>query len=1487
MTSINQSSTSVLIEYFELLFHCEDYKNSKIEEIVARLIQRKEKLSILICGCGVGINEAPLLYNLLTSAKQKGISEIELFCIDKDRIFESLFSKYLNSYFICKKNNCEYKDFKRKQKKIILDQGNDINVNLNEYGITYKFKALYLEPYYGQKNIDNDLVNDTLEIDGTFDLILLPFIINHIEAYWYSLFAYLNSKLNDNGIFLINENKGDSRLFNGELFSWRNDNNEESDKVILYDYYKEWFKEPLEIISDNPQIAANNIEMFSFFIEFLNKKKKLEFSVEYSTKQSLNFFFNILNKEEKVFSIYMKYKYFLNKIKIEKNTIKKDSINKKKEVTLKIEMKWFSVDKIIQSELLDYFNPYKNDDKKEFNGKEFLTLLNNFVQENTMKFRTMKNSVFYPYNLYKNTKEEVQEIFNALFQYYFNFIIYEKFGIESIDAKFGYKSETLKMFITKNKELSKGVADYYEIFRTDKKESITKVTTSYIFYKLFYNITTKPFFVIENENLNDEFKIEIKEFENCFLFSISFPSNGEKISNDSKNNAIEPLMKIIKVEEINFLKNNLDQLIENYYETKRLLKKNIFIFIPYFTSIQNYEGKKNILENVCILTLKEEPKDINEFIESNTYLMIFFYAVIQSIEKIMNLNFWSNYFYFNQNIIQKSKQSAISQIMARNMSHNLGSHVLSYARTDLKKQCKSEEDCKNEPYIWGIANLLGYLQERQDFIASVAEFKTFLFATINFKEFIFDNFLPDKRFERHPGSTGLKKNKNIILDYIGRSEEYRRNQIFVKFRDFDGGIINDKERNCEGYHLIKNLEMAIPTGVLGRQAFYSILENFIRNSMKHATNKNKEKNEEKKKELIIILDTPELKVDNDQGLTVSNNEIMQSVKIIEETGEKIIEYSSSEYIRFSIVNNLGDFENAKEKIFWAMKDALVDDYGQLNPLYKGIKEMKICAAWLRGELGNLITEKATHFPYLGLINDNGNLGYTFLIRKPKELLIICENDKTINRFLNVFEKDEIEEQIDVKQKISFYGVDLVTKDEFFGNEESQNIHTLNVIEDSFDIDTREKIVSKLNQRVILLDKNKKDTLLSKIEDSKKQFSNDQVSALEKKDLIKNIVEDLLLYCWELRVKEKFLDEDEKLPSIYISDRNEIQKQQLKAESENSYNMKYFKNFKELNNKIDNAIVLFDHFESEEKFRIVSAYEGFDTCRYMEGITGGNSTDLYYRNVEKSRILYFKLLESFLTKILIIDERIWELNKSDQITKVKNEKSDVKNNFVDYWFKKINDNDFIDQLCEKKQLLKNEVENLYRTYKKKAYQEDENFKRKYFKDIFSGFINDTESEFENIPYNVFKKRGIEIMNVDIPSNEEKSGDDISYQSFSLINLLRESYSDGFNFKNDMNFHVVSIHQGILDKIRNHLNKSDGFDSKMEASKQEKLNYDDQYIINKIKEKMKDAIVIIHSGRSKPPELPKDALFVSFSSLDNTIKDSKYILTNILYQSKLEN
>lgn len=340
-------------------------------------------------------------------------------------------------------------------------------------------------------------------------------------------------------------------------------------------------------------------------------------------------------------------------------------------------------------------------------------------------------------------------------------------------------------------------------------------------------------------------------------------------------------------------------------------------------------------------------------------------------------------------------KSAKAAIIARNMSHNLGSHVLYYLRQYLSGDInqfneileniviredetgsghfeilykKETDDGKYElshiidrkfevPFLRGLGSFLTYLQERQDFIASIATDSIPSYTTVNFKNFVIDNLLKDKKAIRHGNES--RKEKNILLDFIAKSEN---TLVEIKFNGHSLSHHIPLSNEANGKYLYSYM-VDLPGGVLGRQAIYSILENIIRNAAKHGF-----ANDDKNKLLEIDISIEKSKQSDYFIIRITDN-------IPLKTDSQVIA-QLKKYLMEDLIN-----ESHK----------LVDDH-------KGLKEILISALWLCGEnVANISNEKREQ--YIEVTKSETNcLQYVFYLYRAKSLLVICDEKQLKNEF---------------------------------------------------------------------------------------------------------------------------------------------------------------------------------------------------------------------------------------------------------------------------------------------------------------------------------------------------------------------------------------------------------------------------------------------------------------------------------------------------------
>lgn len=153
----------------------------------------------------------------------------------------------------------------------------------------------------------------------------------------------------------------------------------------------------------------------------------------------------------------------------------------------------------------------------------------------------------------------------------------------------------------------------------------------------------------------------------------------------------------------------------------------------------------------------------------------------------------------------------IAAIMSRNLSHNIGSHVLYHLREELDARrtlapTVSDPRLREELRADGrIADLIKYLQARMDFIALVSSESVTWPSVVTLERL-------RAPFEDPDG---------LLLKHIVKSQKAEPPRVTIRtLSEARGGDRTD-------------VDFAIPTGAVGAQAVYSIIENFVRNSAKY------------------------------------------------------------------------------------------------------------------------------------------------------------------------------------------------------------------------------------------------------------------------------------------------------------------------------------------------------------------------------------------------------------------------------------------------------------------------------------------------------------------------------------------------------------------------------------------------------------------------------------------------------------------------------
>lgn len=218
--------------------------------------------------------------------------------------------------------------------------------------------------------------------------------------------------------------------------------------------------------------------------------------------------------------------------------------------------------------------------------------------------------------------------------------------------------------------------------------------------------------------------------------------------------------------------------------------------------------------------------------ESETYIESS-YSLRQKIEANIRLT------------IKHAMKSAIAAIMSRNGSHNIGSHVIN-------RVVEAMDSLKTQDHKY----FLRYLQQRMDFVAQIStEFSQWTTSHWFVKEIMRGFYEQTHLINYIARSEGLK-----AYDGTGESDTGHIKCIIknVKKYSCNNGQVNCTSPNachlsidcipknkpimiCRvnentelcNEDLSEDILISIPGGIVGFHAFYTILENFLRNSAKH------------------------------------------------------------------------------------------------------------------------------------------------------------------------------------------------------------------------------------------------------------------------------------------------------------------------------------------------------------------------------------------------------------------------------------------------------------------------------------------------------------------------------------------------------------------------------------------------------------------------------------------------------------------------------
>lgn len=380
--------------------------------------------------------------------------------------------------------------------------------------------------------------------------------------------------------------------------------------------------------------------------------------------------------------------------------------------------------------------------------------------------------------------------------------------------------------------------------------------------------------------------------------------------------------------------------------------------------------KEEVLTSISIPFAFQSEDEINLFYSNFSKLNISLHAFAAPLERRLRILQFAE----KRDIL--NTRTAIGSIMSRNGSHNIGSHVLSA----LSHNVGTMPDDRV---------LYQYIQHRMDYIATATtDFPTWYQPTMFVGEIMRNFFIQKHLLDHIAESEGLH-----AFYFQGNDQKANDNgAICISVRRLMADAFDSKECVLRPEHKIKqnfvvynndhsgqqvrtvfedDVQLAIPAGVVGNHAVYTIIENVLRNAAKHGK--------------------------SDDG---SNLEI--AIGFINDEDKEYAEF----FIWNKSLKESGiDVENLVNDIRVRMQEPFIDKDGQLRREDWGLAEMKISAGILQrrsiSEIGGLEHVGMDHvkdsewgdreiISPIRVEGENGafHFGYSFFVPKPKEFLFV-------------------------------------------------------------------------------------------------------------------------------------------------------------------------------------------------------------------------------------------------------------------------------------------------------------------------------------------------------------------------------------------------------------------------------------------------------------------------------------------------------------------
>ena len=923
-----------------------------------------------------------------------------------------------------------------------------------------------------------------------------------------------------------------------------------------------------------------------------------------------------------------------------------------------------------------------------------------------------------------------------------------------------------------------------------------------------------------------------------------------------------------------------------------------------------------------------------------------------------------------EKIKKESLKSAKAAIMSRNMSHNLGSHVMFYIKQKLQSVSKIVDSKVLDniipgkipdiaaveaaikankgielPFLVGLGRFINYLQERQDYIATIATDYIPANSTISFKDFIYDELKPELRYQRHHSKSDDAgwKSGNLLLDYIAYSEGYRScDKIEILFGEFNGSSPVKDTNPDKDFQKLREFNIAVPGGVIGRQALFSIFENIIRNAAKHSERRSDNK-------LVLqlsLLEKDSVLFTEDEFRAKRNDDKVDYDKC----GLDLKKLYANYFDRYHFLRIKVDMPNPDgviDTLVDNLADPYIDDNGAMKETTKGLKEMRISAAWLRGK--SIDTEiPADEPPALSIYtepyskdNSKVTISYILCIPKPCRVAFVveCDNRDILNDlltpygckvFIDSFKLKDEENRDKLINEIANYEIVCMSEDNrdlcsrissrYIANQD-RSAELLEDLKGAITKDYEEKLKQEAEQAQIEAEKDP-------TEENKKKLksANEKLSKID--EIKKGVIEDAIGSIYE----EWFNTTNNSVtPKLVVADGKAVQNNKKESGSLSSDDNVILTNTGKITS-VDNAstqnsenandasVTLSERIVTKDDVKGAVVYsthfkglssksegpDGYNTWLQdaicIESVTGNNSTARLIRQDEWTKEWKTKILSAGMARVAIFDERIFSSFISrESVLKYDNVSiEDIKTLITEYKSKEQTEEvllEFCQKMDDEYGINDNDSSDIYYDFKtiddvinclEITYHYDiaqKNHERRIW--AFDIIVpKEVDGIVEIVGYNVH------IGDCVGAYSEHKTDAIITIAKISRYCELGQydiklcDDKKVFATGNSNIFDYISIHQGVLDKIYTAFGIKNDEDEKYKVTNALHKCFSKQDTPMDAKEFLPN--FIIHSGRSKPSknDMPQKQPFVQFAAVDHAVKDCKYTLVELLATAHYE-